>query len=296
MNDIIVTAEQVFSVVPKFAILLIGMIIGKIVWDMTTSYSLDHELTENDNPALGIMFGGYLLGLGISLCGVLFGTGMNFIEIGIMTAVCLILMRVSITVVDKFVLSSYHVDDEILNDRNNGVGFTVAGTSVGTGIILFGVFMGESTSFLTGIRDIVLYWAIGQIMFIVSSWLYQKITSYDIHKVMRDDDNVAAGIGFCGFLISTGMMTCCSFIGATSNITQEILPSLTIYVLGILTVMAGRPIVDKFLLPKSPLSKEIAVDRNTAAGAVEACSYIAISLMFAASYLMAHPELFHVTT
>jgi len=41
--------------------------------------------------------------------------------------------------------------------------------------------------------------------------------------------------------------------------------------------------VDRVFLPKSPLSKEIAVDRNAAAGAMAAASFIIVAIIFAAS-------------
>jgi len=48
--------------------------------------------------------------------------------------------------------------------------------------------------------------------------------------------------------------------------------------------------VDKVFLPSSPLSKEVAVDRNPAAGAIAAASFIIIAIMFAAA-VNPHPPM-----
>jgi hypothetical protein len=42
-------------------------------------------------------------------------------------------------------------------------------------------------------------------------------------------------------------------------------------------------VADVFLLPKSLLAKEVAVDRNKAAGAVAAVSFLLVAVLFAAS-------------
>ena len=48
-------------------------------------------------------------------------------------------------------------------------------------------------------------------------------------------------------------------------------------------LVLSRVIVDKVFLPESPLSKEVETDRNPAAGALAAASFIIIALLFTAA-------------
>jgi len=69
-------------------------------------------------------------------------------------------------------------------------------------------------------------------------------------------------------------------MGATPNLLAETLTTLVLAVAGAVLLVLTRTTVDKLILPKSPLSKEVAVDKNPAAGAVAAASFIAVAIIY----------------
>jgi len=192
-------------------------------------------------------------------------------------------MRISLFINDMAILHNFSIKKEISSDRNSGVGFVVAGTSIATGFMLNGVFSGYSDTFLIGLRDIVIYWIVGQVILIIGGFLFQMITKYDMHKVIGIDDNLPAGISFGGFLVALGMITRNALYGASSQIGEEIIVTLIFALAGMVLLVLSRIIVDKVFLPESPLSKEVETDRNPAAGALAAASFIIIAVLFSAA-------------
>jgi len=272
---------------PNFAVIFALLLLAKVFYERTASYQFDEELTEKDNPAFGVCLAGYLVGVAIALVGALFGTGdslgPDMITLLIGGVATILLMRLGVLVNDKLILRKFSIDKELIQDRNVGTGFVVAGSCVATGFVLNGVLSGESDSLLGGILDIAIYWTVGQAVLVVGALVFQLITSYDVHKVIEEDDNIAAGISFGGFLAALGIITGGALAGATGNLGEEIAITLVLAAVGIFFLICARFIADRVLLPRSPLSKEVAVDRNPAAGAIAAACFIATALLLSAS-------------
>lgn len=283
MDSVLATLDTVVAAMPNFAAIFVLLLLAKLFYDKTTPYGFDEELVEKDNAAFGVCLAGYLVGVGIALTGALFGTGgdlgEDMVTLLIGGVATILLMRLSVLINDKLILRHFSVDKELIQDRNVGTGFVVGGSCVATGFMLNGVLSGQSSTLAAGIVDIGIYWAVGQAILIVGSLVFQLITSYDIHKVIEDDDNVAAGISFGGFLVALGIITRGALAGATSNLGEEILTTLIFAAFGILFLVCGRIIADRVFLPRSSLSKEVAVDRNPAAGAIAAACFICVALL-----------------
>jgi len=279
--------NEIFIKMPNFALLLIGLILTKYFFDMTTKFKFDTELTENDNPAFGVALAGYLFGSGIALSGAVFGAGYSLtddaIHIAIMSILIIVLMRVSVMINDWAILYNFSISKELIEDKNVGTGFVLAGGSIATGFMLNGALSGQSETLASSVVDIIIFWSIGQVILILGGLLFQAITRYDIHKVIGEDNNLAAGLSFGGFLTAQGIVIRNALYGASSNIWDEVIITAAFAFIGLLLLIATRIIVDRVFLPKSPLSKEIAVDRNAAAGAMAAASFIIVAIIFAAS-------------
>lgn len=292
MEVIVASLGKILESMPYFGILLVCLFVAKWFFDLTTPYKFSSELTDKDNPAFGVCLAGYLIGSGIALTGVLFGTngsiGDDIVGIIIGSVATIVLIRLSVLINDLAILHKFAIHKELIEDRNVGTGFVVAGSCIATGWMLNGVLSGHSESMLLVVRDIIVYWTLGQVILITGGFLFQMITKYDIHKIIGDEDNLPAGISFGGFLVALGIITRSALFGATSNLGEEILVTLIFAVAGMILLVITRIIVDKVFLPNSPLSKEVAVDRNPAAGAVAAASFIIIAALFAAA-INPHP-------
>ena len=285
MENFLITGERVLMSVPFFALIAFLLFAGKKLFDFTTSYQFDEELTSKDNPAFGVTIAGFLVSLAIVLGGATFGAGEGsstaaFVSLLVYGVLSIVLLRLSIVVNDRLILPAFSVHKEIIEDRNVGTAFVVAGSCVATALILAGALTGESVSFFRGIADLLVYWAVGQALLVAAGRIFQAITSYDIHQTIEHDDNAAAGLSFGGFLVGAGIIGNAALKGASSNLLEEIVTAAVLATTGLLLLIATRTIVDKALLPRSPLSVEVAQQKNLAAGAVAASSFMALSWVY----------------
>jgi uncharacterized membrane protein YjfL (UPF0719 family) len=285
--DYMLLFDSLFSAVPNFVLGTLCWIAGWYLVDKTVKFDLKEQLTKEDNPAMGSMVSGYLLGLGFALMGTLYGTGLHlFSDLGyILTGgiLSILLMRLSIFVNNKFILYKFHIDKEIIEDKNSGTGQVVASSCIATGLILLGAQTGTSDSWILGIRDIIVYWLAGQMILVVGGLVFQFITSYDVHGVIEHDDNEAAGWSFGGWLIALGIIICAALKGASGNVMVELRVLIIVSFVGLLLFSGTRIIVDKLILPGDSLSDEVAKQKNLAAGKVTCFSFIAIALILSAA-------------
>lgn len=282
-----VTMEQVLNAMPLFATVFLLAFAAKWLFQKTTTYCIDEELTARDNPAFGIAFGGYITGVAIALSGALFPwqgvtLGMELLTIALFGALAAGLMRLSLWINDRAILHSFCIEKELVTDHNHGTGFVVAGSSIATGFMLRGVMAGFSDSLATGLRDTVIYFTVGQLVLIAGGWVYARTARYDVHEEI-EKNNHAAGISFGGYLAALGYIVSVALTGATSDWVDEVITALVIATIGVILLVTARVIADFFLLPKSPLAKEVAEDKNMAAGVMAASSFLLVAVLFAGS-------------
>ena len=158
MNDNIwekmLSVEQAFDVIdPQSALYLVTMIlvfyVSKKVNDWVMPFNMDEQLTDIDNKAVALSFGGYLLGVGIILSGVLTGDSMitpsdnskrdlffDLLNTLTWCAVGIGLLQIARWVNDKFLLRRFDNIKELITDRNIGTGAVEFGSLVGSALIV----------------------------------------------------------------------------------------------------------------------------------------------------------------
>ena len=123
-------------------------------------------------------------------------------------------------------------------------------------------------------------WFVGQLLIILTSYIYAWFVPYDVHAEI-EKDNVAAGIGFAGAivaianLIRAGLMH--DFVSWGESFTTV---SIEV-ILGLLFLPLARIIADKILLPGQNLTDEIINQEkpNNGAAIIEAFAYIGGSVL-----------------
>lgn len=286
MNALIGAVRGVIGIFPYFLLGLAILYLGKFVFDWTTPrMRLDRELTERDNPAFGVLFAGYLTGLAFAIAGAFFSFSPsvpgNLINIATSGLAGIILLRFGMFIGDKIILYSFSLEREVIEDRNVGAAFAVAGLFIATGLIIEGVMSGESSTYLLMLRDIAVYWAAGQVLLIGGGLLYQAFARYEVRKAIEEDNNTAAGISMGGYFAAVGIIMKASVTGATSHLGPELLVTLVVGVIGLVILILARFVTDIVLLPRALLSDEVARQKNTAAGAVAAIGFVAVAILFA---------------
>jgi len=255
----------------------IVFLIGKVVNDLLhREFNLNIELVEKDNDALALALAGYYMGLVLAIGGALVGPSVDLlsdlIDLAIYGLLSIILINISWFVCDKLMLYKFNMSDELIRDRNPGAGSVSAGVSIASGFIIFGAIQGEGGNIWT----VIAFWGMGQIMLIISGWIYNLITPYDLHDEI-ERDNTAAGVSFAGAIISMGIVV---GLAAESDFESfgESMPDYLFYAaIGLVLLPLIRLLTDKILLPGVRLSSEIAEQEkpNVGAAYIEAFSYIA---------------------
>ena len=283
MSPVIV---NILNHVPFYAYALVMVYLANLFYQKTSGFSFLNELTERDNPAFGACFAGYLLGVAIALTGAFPGDADSWSDAAITMTysglLAIILMRASIWINDKLILHRFSIQTEMIRDHNVGAGAAVAGSSIGTGLVLAGALSGESQGYLNAMRDIVIFWAVGQALFIAGAAAFFKTAGYDVQGTLEKDNNAAAGISLGGFLVALGILLWSTLHGASGELFDELKITAILVAIGAPLLLLTSILTEMLILPRVNLAKEIAIDKNRAAGLVCAAASVTTALLLAA--------------
>jgi uncharacterized membrane protein YjfL (UPF0719 family) len=243
------------------------------------------QLTEKDNPAVGILMAGFLLGVTAIICGVFFGDSVGtpsvamFVEeivpVIIYGGIGVVLLFLSGIINDKIILRQFSNRKEIIESHNSAVAVVMAATYVGSGLVIAGGICGS-----VDIVSLLVAFVIGQVTLVLFAIIYQKCTSYDDQEELGKNKNVAAGLAFGGNLLAYGLilMKGMSMEAGVEDWTwPDRLLNIAYYVVaGLVLLLVTRIVNDHLFLPKARISKEIVEDRNLNAGLMEAALAIAM--------------------
>ena len=266
-------------------IVLVAVWIGKLINDLLTRYKINEELTDKNNASVGVALAGYYIALAIAIAGVLQGPGSgdlwkDALMVGIYSLVAIVLLNISALINDKLILYKFDNQKELLEDRNSGTGATMAGSYLATGLIVNAAISGEAVGdWWKGLLACLVFFVLGQVVLIIAGLWYQVITKYDIHKVIGEDNNVAAGVSFGGFLFAIGYVVQAAMTGASTSWAVDLVSFALYVVVAFILLTIGRLITDKVFLPKAKISDEIGAQGNIAAASIAAAIYIVIAVL-----------------
>ncbi|MEM6734510.1 MAG: DUF350 domain-containing protein [Bacteroidota bacterium] len=241
---------------------------------------IQHELVERDNLAFSFAYIGYFVGLVMVVGGALIGESkgiwVDVINMFIYGILGVILLNLAIKINDIVILNRFKIYDEIISQKNIGTGIIEGANAIATGLILMGSIYGEGGGIVTAI----VFWIVGQLLMILTSYIYNLITPYDVHEYI-EKNNVAVGIGFAGAFIAIGnlirqglMVDFESWVITAENVGFDV-------ALGFIFLPIARLVTDKLILPGQNLTNELINQQkpNIGAAVVEAFAYIAGSVL-----------------
>jgi putative membrane protein len=275
---------------PLFVIAFVALWFAKLFYQWTEQFSFSDQLTEKDNPAFGTALTGYLVGTTIAITGA-FVSMDSVVDAGTLLSACAsvagqgllvaLLMRAGVLILSRAILYRFGVREEMIRDRNVGAGAVVAGSCLASGLVLRAALSGHSDTVWLGIRDVLVYWAVGQAILVIGAWLFIKTVHFDVHKALEVDNNAAAGFSLGGFLVAVGITVNAALTNASSALADELVITLVCSAIGLGLLVCAAIIAGRVFLPESPVAKEISIDKNPAAGLISAGCFIAVSLLLA---------------
>ena len=287
-NALLVNVGYLFAYILLF-------FLSKWLKGLFSSYNLDEQLTEYDNNAVSVSAAGYFIAVTIIFLGAIADTPQAVISLEGTERIVrdidlnkdtladfmivigyavggIFLLMLSRIINQRAILYKFSVDKEIIKDQNPGTGAVEAGAYIASALIIAGSIHGEGGGPLTAI----VFYAIGQICLILFAILYAKLTPYSVHDEI-ERDNVAAGLGFAGGLISIGIILMRAVSGDFNGWGEDLI-AVGMDILIVFVYLIGvRFIFDRFVLRNSDLNTEIAEDQNLGAGLLEMVVAISFS-------------------
>jgi uncharacterized membrane protein YjfL (UPF0719 family) len=184
----------------------------------------------------------------------------------------ILLLQVSRVLNERLILNKFSVEKEIIKDRNPGTGVVEGAVYVASGMIIGGSIQGEGGGPLTAL----VFWALGQLCLILFARIYERLSPYNVHEEI-ERDNVAAGLGFSGGLISIGVIIMKAVSGNFSGWQEDLIAMGLDVAIVLVYLVFVRFIFDRFVLRHSDLNTEISQDQNIGAGLLEMVVSIAFS-------------------
>ena len=277
--------KQVVSVSPLLLVALVLLWVALQVFRVSLPFEFKSQLSQKDNPAYGVLCAGFLFGAAFAISGSFFGrwedssllaSGKTFIE----GCLSIFLIRIGIWINDRTILSGFSISKEISEDRNLGVGLVVASSAIACGLIINGSLIGYSVGFWLGIRDIILFWMLGQIGLVVGSRVFRSMKQFDVHRLLEYDGNVAVGLSFGAFLIGVGIIVRGALIGSgLTSFSNEIVRILILSTIGVGVLAALHASIGRYLLGGMNLVEEVEMNHNSAIGSVVAAVTVGMALL-----------------
>jgi uncharacterized membrane protein YjfL (UPF0719 family) len=270
----------IFVCVSTTVLLAVARFVNQIVM----STSMTDSLINRDNPAMGIEIAGYLLGVILIISAVLSGPGHDTLQDNIMWVSIygiggILFLSLVATLGLRLILSKKCLQE--IRDGNIAVGIVSAGSYVGTAAVIAGSVTGEGSGNWT---STLVFFLAGQLSFLLITYIFRLLTSYDDTKEVLDK-NISAALSYAGLMISVGLIVGDAIKGDFISYEKSLLD----FGKSLLVVVALYPIRQwlvqglllggGFSLYGGRLDEEISKDRNINAGVIEAVTYISTAVL-----------------
>lgn len=263
-----------------FVASLILIFIGRVVYKLFhPKLNTRYELLEKDNLAFSFSYVGYFVGLLLAIGSALLGEHVSLeadlLAIAIYGLGAIFLLNISTIINEYVIFNKFKVSKEILEDQNSGTGIIEAANYIATGLIILGASKGADENLM-----IVVYWAIAQVALILSSFVYNIITPYNIHTEI-EKDNIAVGLGYAGSLVGIAIVLSYAVSFSYDSLSETFVTTGILLLIALITLPVTRLITDKVILPGYDLKVELVEQSkpNIGAGLIEAMAYISSALL-----------------
>jgi uncharacterized membrane protein YjfL (UPF0719 family) len=247
---------------------------------LSISYRLNEELAERDNPAVGLAMAGYYLATAAIFVGALIGPSHglphDLMVVGGYGLLGLVFLNLARWFNDIAILRRFSDTEQLVRERNVGVGAVHFGAYLATGLVAAGAISGEGG----GVLSAIVFFVLGQLSLLVFSLIYERFSSYDIHaELMRQ--NLAAGIAFGGNLVALSILIANAAAGNFTDWKKDLTQFFVADLIAFIALPLIRLLIDRMIIPGKSLGREIRDDRNVGAGILEATTAIAFAVVLA---------------
>jgi uncharacterized membrane protein YjfL (UPF0719 family) len=251
--------------------------VGRALGGLLLGVKVREQLWDKDNPAAGLVLGGFTLGLFLALAGLLQGEATTLaadaLDVALHGAGALLGMGLAAGL--WRVLLDLELRRDVIEARNLGAALLIAASFVATGLIYQGALSGEGSRGLVAAG----FFALGQGALFAAVLLYEFLTPYDVAEEVGVKANSAAAVAASGAILAAGLLVGDAVSGDFESWKTSILATLPYLLPAALLPVVRWTIVNGLLLGFRSADREIAQDRNLAVGAVEAAAYVGVAVV-----------------
>jgi uncharacterized membrane protein YjfL (UPF0719 family) len=269
--------ELVFIVVS----LLIFLVFARSVFGWAAraeGYSLTYETTVNDNPAVGVRFSLFLLASAIPFLNLLqasdSGLKEDFNILAFYGLISIVLLIISREVNDRLILYKFSNDAEVIGKKNTSVALIEGASYLATAFIISGAFSNVDN----GIGTALVWFVVGQAILVVLDNIY-SLGAPGIQDALAAQ-NIACAFSLGGFLLAGGMALGAAISGESYGWVQDGIDVAYFLAVWLLVMTLVHLAMNRLFLPGTSLQKELFVERNVAAGLIEAVVFITVTLFY----------------
>ncbi|TAE83369.1 MAG: DUF350 domain-containing protein [Alphaproteobacteria bacterium] len=261
--------EDIIKAAAFIVMYVVLFLVAKFLKDFLIPYKINHELTKEDNLAVALAMCGYYLASAAIFVGALLGPTQGFFEdmiaVGGYSLLGLVLLNCSRWFNDKAILRTFCDTEQLMKEKNVGVGAVHCGAYLATGLIAAGAVSGQGG----GIVSCIVFFILGQLSLVLFSLIYEKFSSYNVHAELLQK-NTASGIAFGGNLIALSIVIMNAASGNFTSWKQDITLFLIYNLIAFVFLPVIRLVMDRLVVLGDSLGREIRDDKNIGAGFLEA--------------------------
>ncbi|MBF0622134.1 MAG: DUF350 domain-containing protein [Magnetococcales bacterium] len=277
-----------------FIAALILLFIARFIYDLATPYAIRDQLTTNSSTAVGIVLAGYLGGFISVIAGVFTGgpapeppSVFRFIHelpsVLLYASMGMAALVIAGWVNDKFILHRFSITRELIDHSNIGVANVLAGSFVGSGLIIAGGISGSFSAASFGLAFVL-----GQVGLVAFSMVYRRLTKHDEMGQLSKYKNSAVGIAWSGNLVAYSLILSTGLARMNPFGTESLLNQMQIFsfyaLSGIILLPLARELVDRFFIPGMRLRDQIVGQQNVGVGLIKATLAISVAIMIVWSF------------
>jgi len=268
-------------------VIAIVLIVGaKVLLEAALRLPLDAHLFVEDNPAIGIACAGFYAGVIATLAAAI-GTGATGDPLadlglsGLYGTVGVVLQGASLRFTPKVLVPRFDIHEELVRDRNVGAGLVLAASGIASGLVVAAAMQGEAPGGIGGgLLSMLVAFAAGQLSMALLTRMHRLVAHFDVHAEIREG-NVAAGCVLAGAILGNGILLHWGLRGdfVPEAIGASLLPLGIAFAAGIVLMPLVRLLVSRLFFGGVGFDKEIADDKNVAAGVLELVAHPGLALL-----------------
>jgi uncharacterized membrane protein YjfL (UPF0719 family) len=238
---------------------------------------IHHEVTANDNTAVGVRYALFVLAMIISFSQVIYrvdGIRASVLLVLIYGASVITILIVSYYVNGVLMLHTINNHDEVVVKRNTAVAIVEGSTLLAMSFIISSTLLG----FTSNAVESFLWLGIGEVLLVMLTYFFSRIVP-SMYEALKNR-NLACAFSLGGLLTALGYAVAIAISGPSTTLGNDLM-HVSEFLLGWAVFMfVAHFAADRVLVPTVRLRAEVMERANVAVGLMEGVLFVGFTLLY----------------